>query len=297
MSLRAKGICLVLTGAVLWGIAGTVAQYLFQEYPGFTPEWLVVSRLLISGVLLLGFTYQKENTWAIFKNRHDLRSLILLSILGMIGVQYTYLVAIEASNAATATILQYLAPVIIACYLAISLRRIPTLQEIAALILAMVGTFLIVTHGNIHSLSISSRALLWGLVSAVALAFYTLYPRNLLKKWGAALVTGWGMLIGGISFSVFYPPWVFTGTWTFDSFLAVIFIGVFGTLVAFYCYLESLKYISAVEVSLLACVEPLTSAALAVLWLKVPFGLLDWLGTSCIISALIILPLAKRCKD
>jgi drug/metabolite transporter (DMT)-like permease len=43
---RIKGIILVIIGSMLWGISGTVAQYLFQE-KGFSPEWLVVIRLLI----------------------------------------------------------------------------------------------------------------------------------------------------------------------------------------------------------------------------------------------------------
>ena len=51
-SLRLKGLFLVTSGALLWGVSGTVAQYLFQD-ENFTPEWLVVMRMLLSGILLL----------------------------------------------------------------------------------------------------------------------------------------------------------------------------------------------------------------------------------------------------
>ena len=44
-NMRLKGIILVLTAGILWGVCGTVAQYLFH-YAGFTPEWMVVIRLL-----------------------------------------------------------------------------------------------------------------------------------------------------------------------------------------------------------------------------------------------------------
>jgi drug/metabolite transporter (DMT)-like permease len=47
---RNKGIALVLTGAALWGVSGTAAQYLFQQQ-GFSPEWLTVVRLLLSGII------------------------------------------------------------------------------------------------------------------------------------------------------------------------------------------------------------------------------------------------------
>jgi drug/metabolite transporter (DMT)-like permease len=170
----------------------------------------------------------------------------------------------------------------------------PNSKELIAVVLALLGIFLLVTQGNIKSLSISGLALFWGLSSAVALAFYTLQPHKLLAKWGSIIVMGWGMLIGGICFSFVHPPWVFEGNWSFSSFLAVVFIVIFGTLIAFYCYLESLKYISATETSLLACIEPLSSAVLSVIWLHVSFGLEECLGTLCIILTIVILSLFKK---
>lgn len=292
---KTKGIILVLSAASLWGISGTVAQYLFQN-SGFNPEWLVVVRLLISGLLLLIFASKKEklNIWIVWKNQKDVVSLLIFSILGMLAVQYTYFAAIKHSNAATATVLQYIAPMLISCYFALKWRRIPSKKEITAVFLALFGTFMLVTHGNIQSLSISGIALFWGLTSALSLAFYTLHPSKLLAKYGSSLVIGWGMLIGGISFSFIHPPWDFQGQWSMNAFFAVIFIVIFGTLIAFYCYLDSLKYISATETSLLACVEPLSATLLSVIWLKVSFGFEDWFGTLCIISTIVILAFVKQ---
>ncbi|HJV45925.1 MAG TPA: EamA family transporter [Bacillota bacterium] len=292
---RRNGIAMVLTAGVLWGISGSVAQYLFQQQ-GYSPEWLVVIRLLTSGLILLGFAYKKEKQkiWEIWKHKVERRNLLIFGILGMLAVQYTYFVAIKQSNAATATILQYLAPVMITCFLAIRSHRFPTLKEIVAVGLALLGTFFLVTHGSISSLSISGLALFWGLISAVTLAFYTLYPHKLLVNWGATIVVGWAMLIGGIGFSLVHPPWKFEGQWSVSTILAVLFIILFGTLIAFYCYLESLNYLSASETSLLACVEPLSSAFLSVIWLHVNFGLLEWLGSLCILSTIVILSVVKE---
>ncbi|WP_428867108.1 DMT family transporter [Clostridium sediminicola] len=292
---RLKGIILVIIGAMLWGISGTVAQYLFQN-KGFSPEWLVVIRLLVSGLILLLYNLMKgnEDIWKIWKSKSNGFSLILFSIIGMLGVQYTYFAAIKYGNAATATILQYLSPVIITCYLAIRTKKFPSLQEIIAIFLAMVGTFFIITKGNIHSISISKLALFWGISSAFAAAFYTLQPRSLLNKWGSSLVVGWGMLIGGIAFSFIHQPWDITGQWSITSIFAVTFVVLFGTLIAFYCYLESLKYIQPTEVSVLASAEPLSAAFLSVLWLHVPLGMSQWLGIVCIIITIIILSRAKK---
>nr|WP_207716825.1 EamA family transporter [Clostridium beijerinckii] len=286
---------MVIIGAMLWGISGTAAQYLFQK-KGFSPEWLVVIRLLSSGIILLLYTFMKgeQNIWEVWKSKNDALSLIFFSVLGMLGVQYTYFAAIKYGNAATATILQYSSPVIITCYLAIRNKKIPKLKEIIAIGLAMLGTFFIITKGNIHSISISRLALFWGIASAFAAAFYTLQPRLLLRKWGSILVVGWGMLIGGIAFSFIEQPWNCTGIWSTNSILAIIFVVLFGTLIAFTCFLESLNYIKPTESSILSSAEPLSAAILSVLWLHEELGIAQWIGTACIITTIIILSRIKQ---
>ncbi|SMQ79170.1 Threonine/homoserine efflux transporter RhtA [Bacillus sp. OV166] len=292
---RIKGIFLVLIAATLWGVSGTVAQYLFHQQ-GFSTNWLVVNRLIFSGFGLLFFSHTvgKQNIWTIWRNKQDIVRLVIFGVIGMFGVQYTYFAAIEQGNAATATVLQYLAPVIIVCYLSFRAKELPKIHEVIAIGLAIFGTFLLVTKGNIHSLSISSSAFTWGILSAFALAFYTLYPGSLLNKWGSLLTVGWGMMIGGIGFSLIHPPWKFQGHWSLTSFLAVVFVIIFGTLIAFFCFMESLKYIRASEASLLACVEPLSAAFLAVAWLQVSFGPAEWIGSISIISTIFILSAVKR---
>jgi drug/metabolite transporter (DMT)-like permease len=80
----------------------------------------------------------------------------------MVAVQYTYFEAIHKSNAATATVLQYMGPVFIAIYMAFKQRRLPNFIEFVAIILALSGTFLLVTHGKFGSLAISTEGLLVG---------------------------------------------------------------------------------------------------------------------------------------
>ena len=45
------------------------------------------------------------------------------------------------------------------------------------------------------------------MLSAVALVVYTVQPAKLLKKYGSAIVTAWGMLIGGVILSILRKPW------------------------------------------------------------------------------------------
>ncbi|VBB05125.1 Hypothetical protein LUCI_0332 [Lucifera butyrica] len=291
---RYKGYIMVLIGATLWGLSGTVAQALFQ-YEGFHPQWLVVVRMVLSGLLLLLIASIKQNkcqVWAIWKNENDRFRLIIFSFIGMLGVQYTYFEAIQTGNAATATLLQYLGPAFIVLFLAVRFRRFPNFRELVAVSLALFGTFLLVTDGSVQKLTISTVAVAWGLGSAVSLAFYTLYPAGLLERWGSVVVVGWSMVVGGVGLSVINPLWQFQGQhWSLLSVLFVSFVVLFGTLIAFYLYIDSLRFITPTEASLLASAEPLSAALASVFWLHVSFGIFQVMGGLCIIGTVVILSL------
>ncbi|HWL25827.1 MAG TPA: EamA family transporter [Ureibacillus sp.] len=292
---RSKGILLVLTAAMFWGVSGTVSQYLFQTLH-ISTEWLTTVRLLSAGLLLIIMAYKKEGkrVFDIWRQKADVFAVIIFGVCGMIGAQYTYLAAITHSNAATATILQYLGPVLVTSYYILISKRFPTIKEITAVIVALLGTFLLVTHGNIESLAISAEGLFWGLLSALGLAIYTIQPINLLKRWGSLIVVGWGMIVGGLVFTFIHPPWKFEGEWYFSTNFAFLFVVVCGTVIAFYCYLQSLKYLSASETSLLACAEPLSAVLTTVIFLGVSFGWIDWIGSICILATIFILSIKKK---
>src|SRR5690554_1748943 len=49
-----KGFVLAVVAAILWGVSGTFAQFLFQQRE-INVEWLITVRLLVSGSILLLF--------------------------------------------------------------------------------------------------------------------------------------------------------------------------------------------------------------------------------------------------
>jgi drug/metabolite transporter (DMT)-like permease len=281
--------CALLAGA-LFGIGGTFGQFLFQQR-GVALDWLVTVRLLVSGaaLLLLAAMWDGAALLAPWRNRRDGLQLLVFAIFGMLAVQYTYFAAIHASNTATATVLQYTGPAMIAVWLAAAGRRWPSPRELAAIALALAGTWLLVTHGHPGALSLSPLALFWGLASAVAAAFSSLQPVGLLHRYKASHVTGWGMLVGGIALSFHHAPWAISGTWDAVAIAFLLFILVFGTLLSFYLYLKAVRLIGAQKASLLACAEPFTAAMLAVLWLGVRWTAMDWLGGALVLATIFLL--------
>ncbi len=290
-----NGFVLAILAASLWGVSGTFGQFLFQQR-AVNVEWMITVRMLISGSILVAIAGVNRNPhlWKIWKNRKDTLSLLLFSITGMLAVQYTYFAAIKHSNAATATVLQYAGPVLIAVYLAFKNKKLPRPIEYIAILLAVAGTFLLVTHGDINSLSVSGPALFFGIASAFALAFYTLQPISLLNKYSSIVIIGWAMFIGGIAFSFVKAPWHVAGVWDVYTYSYALFIVIFGTLIPFYMYLTAVKMIGGQKASLLASAEPLSATIMAVLWLNTPFELIDWVGSIFIISTIFLLGREKK---
>ena len=277
-----------MAAAALFGVGGTFAQFLFQQR-GVNIDWLVTMRLLCAGAVLLLVAAVRQGRGILAVWRSDAVALILFGLLGMLAVQYTYMAAINASNTATATILQFTAPAMIALWLAVVGRRLPSGREAGAIALAMLGTYFLVTHGKTGALTISPLALFWGLASAVAAAFSSLQPVAMLRRYGASAVGGWGMLVGGVALSFLHAPWNVQGVWDAKTYGVTAFVLSFGTLAAFYLYITALRLIGAQKTSLLSCAEPLSAAVLAVWWLGVPWGGMEWLGTACILVTIVLL--------
>jgi drug/metabolite transporter (DMT)-like permease len=297
MSNRVKGLMMVISGATLWGLSGTAAQVLFQE-KHITAEWLVMLRMMITGIaLLLVSVWKKLTPLAIWKEKKSRFHIFLFGMVGMLGVQYTYFAAIATGNAATATLLQYLAPVYIVLYSLLKERMKPSKEIALATLLALVGTFLLITNGSTDGLKVSFISVVWGVLSGMALAFYTLSSAQLLKKWHSIIVVGWGMVIGGMTMC-FVVPSIFPSNIIFgmDTWLLILFVVVFGTLFAFLLFVESIRHLSPTESSLLSSVEPLSAVIASIAFLHVPFGVFQALGGVCIILTVFLLSQRKEKK-
>lgn len=288
-----RGAVLTIIGGTLWGFSGTCGQFLMQT-KGLTSNWLVPIRLLTAGLLLLLICYLKEgkkifNIW-----KKDALGILIFGSVGMSMCQYTYFTAIGASNAGTATVLQYIGPVLILIYISLRNMQLPRWNELVAIGLAVLGTFLLATHGDPKSMVLSEQALFWGLLSAVALAVYTVQPGKMLKEYGSAVVTAWGMLIGGILLCTIFRPLSIAVMVDTTVLMGMAVVVIVGTVIAFACYMEGIRLVGPKKGSLYASVEPVSATVFSVLWMHVSFGMIDFLGFLCIISTIYLLAVDKK---
>lgn len=294
-SIYVKGILLALLAGILWGITGPLGQFLFDEKT-ITPEWLVTCRLIVSGiVILLGmFVKRRWEIFTIWKDKKDAVHMVIYSVAGMMAVQYSFFVAVEASNGGTATVLQYTNPVMIILYLALFQKVRPKSKEVAAVLLALAGIFLLSTNGNLHTLVITPKGLFMGLLCAVFTCFYSMLPRRLMEKYDEVMVCGWSMFIGGIVLAIWKNPWEVGAGADYQVWGLFGMLVLFGTVIPFIASLKAIMLAGPMYANVLASIEPVVASFLTFLFLGTTFGGFKILGFGCIILTIVMLSLNKK---
>lgn len=290
MSNKMTGYLASITGASFWGVSGICSQYFFENYEVTSAQVTVIRMIFTSLILLPILRIQKGRVvYAIFKNKRDTMMLLVFSIFGLLFCQYAYIAAIYHSNAPTATVIQYLGPILILVYLCVKRRSLPNFKEALSMFLAVVGVFLLVSHGNINSLVISPSGVFWGFNSALGLALYMLIPTRIIGRYGVLVVIGYAMGIGGMALMVFNQVNIFNLNLDLAGYLVAVVIVVVGTLGGFGLYLYGSSLVGAMDASMLGAFEPLTSLVLSVLLFNLDFIALDYLGFSMVLATIFIL--------
>ncbi len=279
-----RGIVFAALGGICWGFSGNCAQMLTAEL-GVPVLWITAVRLTVAAVIFLAICLVREprHLLAALRDGRSLAYIAGFAILGVLLTQVSYLSAIAYTNAGTGTVLERTGLVLIMGYVCLRTRRLPRPREAAGLVLAIGGTVLIATQGDFSRLAIAPAGLGWGLVSAVALAFYTLMPGKPLAKWGSFIVTGLAMAMGGTVAMAGVQPWTL-GVEVTPAVVGVMALMVLvGTFAAYLFYLQGIADAGPVRAGLVGCVEPVSATIISAAWLGTAVTPMDVLGCAMIV--------------
>ena len=282
---RLKGIAMIIAGATLWGATGPMMEWLLDNTE-MTVSFMLTIRLLVAGVLLLSMLkIQGKKITLPWRSKFWARQLLIFGIVGMLGVQYTFAATIDVSSAVIATLFQFLAPIYIILFVSWMHRKLPPSTQVIGMFITLVGLFFLLTNGSLSGFTLSKGTILWGIVLGFTFSFYTLYPARLMQEWGVLVSVGWAMLIGGIALVIMNPMTVVEQSYLLTDWntgLMLFLIIIVGTS-AFVLFLASMKYITAIETSILSSFEPLTAIIISMIW----FG--QVLGTWQLTGAIVML--------
>ncbi|HFI0786790.1 TPA: DMT family transporter [Streptococcus suis] len=291
MAEKRLGTLITVIAGIAWGLSGVSGQYLMSR--GVSVDMITSLRLLVSGFFLVGLAYAtaKEQLLAVLKDKNALLGIFIFAMLGLVLNQTAYLQAVYHTNAGTATVLQYLCPILVLAYTCLKNREKPSGIELISIILAVAGTFLIATHGKLDELSVAPIGLFWGIFSAFTYALYIILPGKLIRQYGSITVIGLGLLMGGIVVTLGVQTWKQSLPLDIGTAFGLLGIVGVGTIFAYTAFLKGVSLVGPVNGSLLASIEPIASVFFAVWLVNEQFYTIDFVGMLLILLAVFLISL------
>ena len=234
---KTKGRLLIVSTALLWGLAGVCVKSI-----PWNSISIMASRCAI-GTVMLGIN---KKSFRIRLNKKTLLGAIMVSAMGLL-----YMMAIKLTTAATAIVLQYIAPILVFLYSVFFQKRRPKLYE-TLIGLAVFGGCVLSFSDQLDASHVLGNLL--GLLSGFALAGQIIVFSN------PKADSNEGMYFSNILSFLTCAPFLF-----FDKALAfsptilmwVLILGVFQYGLANICYARGCHRIDQIETSLLLTLEPI----------------------------------------
>lgn len=284
------GALLTTFGGICWGVSGSIGQYLFT-HEGMDSRWLVPVRLGLAGIILLIYALFRRGrrTMEPWKTAEDRRDLLIYGIAGVSLCQYMYFRTIQLSSAAVGTIMQDLSPIFIMMATCVLESRQPRPREITAIILALCGVFLISTHGDPAHMKIPPAALFTGVMSAVCVTIYNVYPRRLLNTYPVYLLQAWAFILGSVFFTFVFRSWNYPTVITLRGAIGIAMVVLVGNVLAFTAYMQGVHLIGPSRGILYGFSEPVTAALITATVFHSPLTLPDILGFALIFLMIVLI--------
>lgn len=279
---------MVVGATICWGTMAAVAKLLFRDQ-GVDPLVLVVVRAYLATLTL----FLALGTIAPSHLRIDARMFRAAAVVGVGGLltnNFLYFEAIHLTGVATALLLQYQAPVLVALYALLIQGQRLSRRLVLSLVLTLAGCALVVRIYDPASIQLNLVGVLAGLGTAFAFAFYILTSRAALKFMRPWTLVAYGYLAASLVWLPIVPPWRIVSlefpVQTWGAFLA---IATLGTVIPFGLFINGLKHLPPTQASILAMLEPVVATVAAYLMLSETLLPLQILGGGLVLAGVIML--------
>ncbi|MDQ7782886.1 MAG: DMT family transporter [Desulfomonilaceae bacterium] len=292
MKATTRGYLYVMAAAVLWASSGTAGKALFLA--GMTPFELVQVRVTLAAlamVLVLGMSAPAQLRIRL----RDVSSMLLLGGLIMATVQFTYLFAISKIQVVAAILIQYTAPIMVAVYSVLFWGERLTVSKVFALVLALLGCYLVVGAYNVELLHMNRVGIIAAICSAVFFTAYTLVGERMMHRYRPWTVVFYSMVFAAVTWNVVRPPLAFLqSSYTMHEWGLILFIVLFGTVAAFGLFFAGVNHIRSTRAAVTSTMEPISAGFIAFVFLGEALAPLQIFGAVLVIGAIVLLQVERE---
>jgi len=295
-----RGYLYIASSALLWGVGATLGRAAFtgklllgrQALQPIDPLILSQSRITFAFLIFLPALLTARGKGRLRVPAGDLGRLALLGVLGLAASNYTYYLAIQRTNIATAITIQYTAPVWVLLYAAVVEWQKPGLRRIIAAALAVVGIGLVIGAFQRGGLRLDLIGVGASLAAAFAFAFYSIVGHRLVARYDHWVVLLYGTLAGSLFWLVINPPGkIVAAHYSAGQWLFLFVFSVVSMLVPYSFYFAGLKYLEPTRAVIVSCLEPVFAIVVAAAALGEMMRPLQVVGIVVVLTAIVIVQL------
>lgn len=298
----AVGYVAVITAAVLFGVNGGVSRIPLRS--GTTTEEFTTVRITAAlAVLVLVAAVVDRRALQLPRGR-SLGLIVGLGVVGVLGVQATYNIAINRLPLGVALLIEYLGPVLVVLWVRV-VRREPVHPRMwPALALALIGLAIVARIWT--GLAFDGLGIAMALAAAVCFASYFLLGERNVGAATPLQVIIWSFAVAAVLTNLVTPVWSADDFGVSASALgrfadislpawaAMSWVVLLGTVVPFFLLLIGLRVLPATVVSIVAMLEPVVAALVGRVWFLEPLTGLQILGTALVLTGVVVAQTARR---
>jgi len=249
---------------IIWGASFIATKVALRDVSPITVVWLRFAM----GVVVLGLAVTVRKQFS-FLGRKDWGYFALLGFLGITFHQWLQSNGLQTSEAGTTAWIVATTPVFMALLGWLVLKESLGWVKILGIFLASIGVLLVVSDGNLSSISIGKFGApgdVLILISAVNWAVFSVLSRRGLKSHPASLMMFYVMTLGWIFTSILFfagPGLDEITNLTSNGWVGIAFLGIFCSGLAYIAWYDALKALSAAETGVFLYIEPLVAVGVA----------------------------------
>ena len=254
----------VLFAVVVWGASFIATKIALENISPISIVWLRFTM----GIIILGIAVALRKQFAL-PNKSEWGYFAMLGFLGITFHQWLQSNGLQTSEAGTTAWIVATTPVFMALLGWVMLKEGLALLKIIGIGLAALGVLLVVTDGNLASISIGRFGApgdILILISAFNWAVFSALSRRGLRKYSAGLMIFYVMLFGWFFSSLLFIsgmhyvelPYLSIRGWT-----GVAFLGIFCSGLAYIAWYDALQALSTAETGVFLYIEPLVAVVVA----------------------------------
>lgn len=264
---------IMVLNTLVWGgtfIAGRIME------PAANPIVTAFLRFLLATILLVLLCVATKQSLRL-PSKKIFWLQVLLGFIGIFFYTIIFHLGLQMVPAGKASVIVTTSPIFITIMAAIFYKEHMTPIKAVGVILAVAGTFIVVSRGDIPGLLAGGFSFGEGILLLCALcwATFVIVGKLVLKQLTPMVSITWSSILGTV---MLFPAALLTGDigqcldYARETWIGIVYLAVFSTFLGYIWYYKVMAVLGPTRASLITCMVPPCSIAFSIFILKEPAG-------------------------